>query len=1122
MSTTPAPVSVVVEQVNIPTYEPMPPDRNPMFLEKRVYQGSNGCVYPLPVYDRIADTKTDHAWTAVYLENEFVKVMLLPEIGGRIHAVTDKTNGYDIFYRQNVIKPALVGLAGPWASGGVEFNWPQHHRPATFMPVNHFVEKEPDGSVTVWMGDHDPLTRMKGMHGVRLSPGKSYIEVRVRAHNRTDLPQTFLWWANVAARVHESYQSFFPPDVYYIADHAKRAMSEYPLCDGHYYGVDYAARGKNGVSADEIPTDFVPAHCRKNPGDLPRYAANDLSWYANIPVPTSYMCMGSKEDFFGGYDYARRAGFVHIANHHISPGKKQWTWGNHEFGYAWDRNLTDEDGPYIELMAGVYTDNQPDFSFLQPGETKTWSQYWYPIRDIGSASHANLDAAVSLTVEGKSAKIGVSVSSRHKKAKIVLMAKDKKVFSVVTETSPGKPFSTTAPLAARTRETDLRLVVTDAAGRTLIAYQPKKLTRGSVPPAATEPPAPEAITSADELFVTGLHLAQYRHATRCPTLYWREALRRDAGDSRCNNALGMWHYKRGEFVDAEKHLRTAIARLTLRNPNPYDGEPYYNLGLTLLRTGRAGEAYEAFYKSAWNMAWQAPAYHEIAKIDTSRSDWATALDHLDRSLRFNTDNLAARNLKAVALAKLGRTEESKKLVAETLALDPIDHRARRLAGLPCVADSQTRIDLALEHAAEGLFDDAIELLRSATPEPVSGTAPMLKYHLASVYAKLGDKKAAAKARTEAAKAPSDYCFPSRLDDIAALEAALAANPKDARAAYYLGNLFYDRRRHREAIALWEKAVAADAKFAGAWRNLGIGYFNILAKPDKAVAAYDKAVAAGPKDARLLYERDQLMKRLGVAPETRLRELEKRPALVSSRDDLSVEHCALLNRLGRHAEALKIVSTRKFQPWEGGEGLAMGRHVRTHLALGDAALAKGDAKSAREHYLAALDSPHNLGEAKHLLSNLSDIHYRLGNAADALGDKPEAKRRWTAAANFKGDFQEMSVRAYSEMTYYSAISLEKLGRKAEATKLLKGLFAYSDELEKTPAKIDYFATSLPTMLLFDDDLNKRQATTAKFLRAQAKAGLGDKPGAKKLLAEVLRRDPNHEHAAELSRALSAKK
>ncbi|HVU32748.1 MAG TPA: DUF5107 domain-containing protein, partial [Opitutaceae bacterium] len=231
-------------KVVFPTYEPFPPQRNPLFLENRVYQGSSGRVYPLPVIDRIAETPVARAWDAVYLENEYLEALILPEIGGRIHALRDKTNGYDLIYRQHAIKPALVGLAGPWLSGGIEFNWPQHHRPATYSPVNVAVEENEDGSKTVWLSDHDPLQRMKGMHGVCLRPGSACVELKVRAYNRTPLVQTFLWWANVATRVHEGYQSFFPPDVHYIADHAKRATSEYPLCQGHYYGVDYGRRGR--------------------------------------------------------------------------------------------------------------------------------------------------------------------------------------------------------------------------------------------------------------------------------------------------------------------------------------------------------------------------------------------------------------------------------------------------------------------------------------------------------------------------------------------------------------------------------------------------------------------------------------------------------------------------------------------------------------------------------------------------------------------------------------------------------------------------------------------------------------------------------------------------------------
>src|SRR5215471_12998022 len=236
------PVKAWFEPVVIPTYHPHAPDKNPVFLENRVYQGSSGKIYPLPFTDRISREARDHAWQAVHVENEFLRVMVLPGIGGRIHLGLDKSNGYDFFYRQNVIKPALVGLAGPWISGGVEFNWPQHHRPSTFMPVQVEIEHHDDGSATVWCSDHDPLTRMKGMHGVCLHPSKAIIELKARAYNRTQTVQTFLWWANVATRVHEAYQSFFPPDVYCVADHARRSMSAYPLAKSFYYGVDYGER----------------------------------------------------------------------------------------------------------------------------------------------------------------------------------------------------------------------------------------------------------------------------------------------------------------------------------------------------------------------------------------------------------------------------------------------------------------------------------------------------------------------------------------------------------------------------------------------------------------------------------------------------------------------------------------------------------------------------------------------------------------------------------------------------------------------------------------------------------------------------------------------------------------
>ena len=1083
------------ESIVLKTYLPAEPDPNPLFLEKRVYQGSSGKVYPLPVIDRVATEPCEHAWEAVHLENEYLRLMIMPELGGRIHVGYDKINGYDFFYRQNVIKPALVGLAGPWISGGVEFNWPQHHRPATFMPVEVAIERDKDGSITVWCSDHDPISRMKGMHGVCLRPGCAYLELKVRLYNRTWDTQTFLWWANVATRVHEHYQSFFPQDVRYVADHAKRAITEFPESLGVYYGIPYGERALHGVPANDMPRNFVPDGS---------YPANDLRWYANIPVPTSYMIANSREDFFGGYDHAARAGVVHVANHHIAPGKKQWTWGNHEFGYAWDRSLTDSDRPYIELMAGVYTDNQPDFSFLAPGETKSFSQFWYPIRETGIPDTANLHAALRVTREGETAKAHVSVTREITDCTLRLTSGDVEISAWTGTLRPETPAHISLELPSKEEAWVLEL---KSGGDVLLRYAPAEISPALAPVQATEPPALEEIATTDELYLTGLHLEQYRHATREPEPYWREALRRDPHDSRTNNALGRTHLRRGEFALAESCFRRAIERVTARNPNPYDSEPYYNFGIVFSFENRSQEAYDAFYKATWSAAWRGPGYHRLAEIDVCSGHLSAAMEHLDRSLRADADNLGARNLRVVVLRRLKRIAEAEADLDAALALDPLDIWSRFLkTGIP-PANPEQRLDLAYDLIRAGLLDDAEKVLEGET-------GAIALYTRAFVAAIGGDVAGSRNLYAQAAAADPTYVFPNRLEEMKVLQAAIAANAGDARAPYYLGNFLYDRRRHRDAIEQWQRAAELDPAFPTAWRNLGIAYYNVEHDKKRAREAFRRARIADPDDARILYEEDQLHKRLGDDPVERLARLETRRDLVALRDDLSVELAALYNQVGRAADALAVLLSRNFQPWEGGEGLVLGEYVRAHLLLGRDALAAGNADRAIEHFEAADRPPQSLNEARHLLANSSNIEFWLGEAWAAAGNVDRATLHWKNAERQRGDFQQMQVRTVSEMTYWSAMALRRLSRKKEATSLFVSILDYATELKRKTPKIDYFATSLPTMLLFEEELQKRQHITATFLQAQALTGLGLDTEAQAALDEVQRLDRSHAGARDL--------
>lgn len=913
------------EPLRILTYDAAEPSIHPMYLDHRVYQGSSGKVYPIPFTEQIADEGVVREWQAIHLENEFVRLVVLPELGGRIHIGYDKTTGYDFFYRNNVIKPALVGLAGPWISGGVEFNWPQHHRPGTFLPVETEIVRDGEGTVTVWCHDHDPFTRMSAQHGIRLRAGSSVVELVARLHNRTSERQSFLWWANVAARVHEDYQSFFPEDVRYVADHARRALTAFPEADRPYYGVDYPALAAEHEGADRI--DF----------------------YRNIPVPTSYMIVDSQQDFFGGYDHAAGAGFVHWAERRLAPGKKQWTWGDAPFGHAWDSQLTDADGPYVELMAGVYTDNQPDFSWLLPGETKVFSQFWYPIPAIGAAHQATTDAAVHVE-RGALVSARFAVTGRRDGAILRILVGAEVVASMTADLVPGVPVTLESDVAASDRTSDaVTAELLDADGTLLVRWTPTDAADDE-PWVADEPPLPAEIDSVEELYLTGLHLAQNRHPTRSPLPYWRAALARDAGDARTNLALADRAYRSGRLSTALEHAQTAIARLTRRNANPPDTEAFYLAGVILARLGRETEAQQMLGKAGWDGTWAAASGLELCRslLRTGQQRAALrVLDTLDGVVGHDTRRIA---LRALILRARGEEAESIALALEALRSDPLDATLRVLAGREVGADAGLLLDIALDLKLAGAADDALRLLAAAVAAPIrrSGNMrPLAHYVAAEIHAGRGDQAAAAAERSSARDADQRWAFPAGLDALQALEAAVRAEPDDAVALSLLGMLLYAHGRRRDAASAWNRAIDAGRQDSVLFRNAALAAYNVERDEQKAWRLYARAVETSPADARIRYEQDQLAARLEHTTAERLARLRPVEDLVLTRDDFAIEYARLLVAEGEAGRAHSILLTRPFHPWEGGEGQAIATWDLTLEALG----------------LPLTDPPATLGEAR---------------------------------------------------------------------------------------------------------------------------------------------------------------
>ena len=1088
-------VKAWLEDVVIPTYEIGKAEKNPIFLEKRVYQGSSGVVYPYPVIEKIEDEKQDKVYKAVYLENEYIRVMILPELGGRVQMAYDKIKQRHFIYYNQVIKPALVGLTGPWISGGIEFNWPQHHRPSTFLPVDHTIEHNADGSITVWVSENEKMFHQKGMAGFTLHPGKAYLEIKGKLYNPTPIPQTFLWWANPAVAVNEHYQSVFPPDVHAVFDHGKRDVSTFPIATGTYYKIDYSA----GV---------------------------DISNYKNIPVPTSYMAINSEFNFVGGYENDTKAGVLHVASHHISPGKKQWTWGNGDFGKAWDRNLTDEDGPYIELMAGVYTDNQPDFSWLQPYEEKSFTQYFLPYRELGIVKNASQDLLLNLDKVGDKAIVKIFATSLQKNARIhltpnpSLLGEDncspllEEVIDLIPESVYVKEI-----FVGDTSFDDLCLTVSSETGRELLAIRSKKQER---PEAEAAKPAlsPEETSTCEQLYLTGLHLEQYRHATYVATDYYLEALKRDASDVRNNNAMGLWLLRRGKFAESEKFFQTAIDTQLQRNPNPYDGEPRYNLGLALQYQGKNKEAYDAFYKSCWNAAMQDAGYFGCAQISCVKDNLTDALYEVDKSLIRNGHNHKARSLKTAILRKMGREQEALTLIEDSLKIDLFNFGCRfeqyLILNSSAVLDEMHNLMhgeihtyevVALDYIAAGMYDEAVRLLEEGIK--ICPTTPMTYYYMGwALY--LAGKESKTTFVKGANHAP-EFCFPNRLEAILALECAQKLNSTDAKAPYYLGNLWYDKRQYTEAIACWEKSVEIDDTFPTVLRNLSLAYFNKLQQEEKAVQYLEKAFLLDTTDSRILMELDQLYKRLCRPHADRLAFLEKYYSLVLQRDDVYLEYVTLCNQLGNYEKAIELIDSHIFHPWEGGEGKVPAQYQLARVELAKQKLVKREYKYAIQLLNECLEYPHNLGEGKLYGAPENDFHYWLGCAFEGLGQIDEARKYWELAKN--GNTEPAAAIFYNDQKpdkiFYQGLALLKLDRANEAKIRFDALIDFGKKHFDETIKLDYFAVSLPDLLIWENDLTYRNKIHCHYMLGLGYYGSGETAKAKKHLIDAAEMDTNHQ-------------
>lgn len=1009
------------EPVVMPTYTVAPAEKSPIFFRNEAYQGASRHYYPLTMNDQYTNERIMKSWKMVVLANEYIELGISPEIGGKIYYATDKTNGYHFIYRNNLVKPSNIGMTGAWVSGGIEWSIPHHHRASTFRPSDYTTTVNDDGSKTIWIGESELRHGMRWTIGVTMSPGKSYFKTEGRMYNPTPFTHTFLYWANVATHTNINYQTIFPPSAQIAVYHSKTDFTHWPISTENFRGSDFT----EGV---------------------------DISWWKNTKKSNSFFVHDLQEDFMGGYDHGKNTGTVHVGDHNIVKGAKLWQWGSGPVGQKTEARLTEEDGPYVEIMVGAYSDNQPDYSWIRPYEVKRWEQFWYPVRGIRGFRNTNLNGAVNLEKESDNTIfLGYYSTQKIDDARIVLKNGDRVIFEKNVEISPENPFSETIRMDGSFELTDLFTELIDEADqKVMLSYRPVKLDPVEELPQSWEGyPDPEKLETVEELYLAGQRVEMFYAPQHDAMDWYREALRKDQGDVRTNTAVGNIYLKKGDYPMARSYLSRAIKRLTGDYTRPADCEALYLQGLTLKALGLYREAVDTLYRAAWDYAWHSAAYFQLAQISVMKGDHAKALEEIDESLSTNARNNRAIALKASILRKMGEYKGAYETLNSIREKDPLDFRIRNEYYLVAnESDDQQKarevlsalngemrdshenyLELAVGYIHDGLLEEAEEVLAR-----FNGDYPIVNYYRGYVYDKQGKDADARKYFGEASRKAVDYVFPHRIETIEVLKKALEYHSADGKAYYYIGNILYEKQP-AVAIENWEKAVGKNASLAIAYRNLGWGHYRHYNDVAKAIEYYEKAISLDHEAALHYTELSDLYEIINAPIDKRLALFEGRNEVVRNRDDAFIWQIKVLTLAGQPQKALEYLEGMQFAYREGSSWVR-DVVIDANLVAGNAHFGEKRFEEALKYYLDA-QVPEEEAGSESYGSRENQLNYYIGLTYTALNQESKAKPFFQKVTGPE-DGRIMGI-----MDYYRGLIYRELGEGTNADQVFNAMIEYAE-------------------------------------------------------------------------------
>ncbi len=949
--------------LTIPTYG-WADDVNPKFwaLEDRIKLSTTvkgAIVYPYSMQDHLYRVKEDRTYKALFLENEYLKVTCLPELGGRLHSVFDKTQGKETFHLNNVIKPSMIAMRGAFISGGVEWNaGPQVHTVTILSPVDALVGTNPDGSAYLEVSNLEQTLRTRWTVRVTLHPGKAYLDEQIRIANPVDAVNPYYFWNCTAFPCHEGTRFIYPMT----------------LGTDHY-----------GVQFFSWPID----------------KGRDLSWLKNYETWASIFSVDCMFDFFGGYDVRADRGVVQVANHYELSGKKAWTWGQWDFGLVSQKNLTDDDGPYIEIQSGPLP-TQSDYGMLAPRQEVAWREWWYPVHGLGEGfEFATKDVAVQTIRSDDALQLRILTTGKFPKASCVLTQEGKELVAEQLDLSPDGP--QTIVLSPHP-EGPVDVTIRTRRGVTLACFTTP------LPIPKTEPPvrAAWADKSDAELTIEEKHLRAQKVDLAMNRKKAREAYEKvladDPGYGPSLRALAVLDTEVALYDCAIERLQKAVRR------DPGDGLAWYFLGVNRLRTHDPKEALRCARQASLCSGVRSLAMDLAGRAHAALGEKQAAVKAFQKAANLDPKDGIARDHLLVALYAAGDTATAFKQAQEVVSRRPTDLTPRAVLALEgpkqmeaFVAKARSfvgeddfeMLETSLLFAELGLVKEAAKLVSAVCVDAVlpGERSPLPMYYLAW-FAK--DTSAAQTWLELAATVRKDYVFPSRPEELEVLDYALEENPNDARAHLHMGNLYAHLGRPEEAAGHWQRAVELNKSLSIAWRNLGLYAWAQENDLAKAAGFYRKAIDARPKDQTLYRDLAEILISQEKQPEA-ITLLESTPPDKLRRADVIILLAQAYLDEKRYDDTINLLeSTPYFVNWEG-QTVTWDLYHRAHMERGRIRFEGKDFARALADFEAAMAYPENIGVGRSNKPQEAAAQYWKGRSLQSLGRLEDARSAWHKGA-----------------------------------------------------------------------------------------------------------------------------